>query len=90
MAYERVQVMLRPEEREAVRGEAVRLGISMSEVIRRALEPLVQERCTVDESDPIFSIIGILDGLDLPDDLSVNVKHYLYGWPKKESIGRPS
>jgi hypothetical protein len=90
MDLERVQVMLRPEERAAVRDEATRLGISMSEVVRRALEPLVRERDSAAEDDPFFSIIGLIDDPDLPDDLSMNVKHYLYGWPKKGSIERPS
>lgn len=81
MEYERVQVLLRPAEREAVRNEALRLGVSMSEVIRRALEPLV-EPC-IDESDPFYSIIGLVEGEEGDEDGSINVKHYLYGWPKK-------
>ena len=63
MELERVQVRLRPEEREAVRCEARRLGLSVSEVIRRAIEPLVRAAEEVDESDPLFAIIGIADGL---------------------------
>ncbi len=88
MDYERVQVLLRPRERAAIRNEAERLGVSMSEVIRRAIEPLVIDE--PDEEDPFFGIIGLDDSLDGPTDVSVNVKHYLYGFPKKAPLGRPS
>ncbi|MBI2767437.1 MAG: CopG family transcriptional regulator [Chloroflexi bacterium] len=37
MEMERVQVLLPHEEREALKHEAARLGLSMSEVVRRAL-----------------------------------------------------
>jgi Ribbon-helix-helix protein, copG family len=81
MPYERVQVMLRPEERDAVRRRAERLGISMSEVIREALEPVVSAECEVAETDPLFAIFGIagdsfcLDETN-PDD---DVDEVVYG-----------
>jgi hypothetical protein len=87
MEYERVQIMLRPEEREAVRRRARRLGVSMSEVVREALEPVVRDEQPCDEEDPFLALIGMIKD-DGPTDMSVNVKHYLYGWPKKEPSGR--
>ncbi len=89
MELERVQILLRPSEREAVRAEARRLGLSVSEVIRRALEPLVKANCGSGD-DRFASIVGLIDDPDLPTDLSENVKHYLYGWPKKDPSGHPS
>ncbi len=79
MELERVQVRLRPEEREAVRCEARRLGLSVSEVIRRAIEPLVRAAEEVDESDPLFAIIGI--GGDSPSNAASDVDDVVYGDP---------
>jgi ADP-ribosylglycohydrolase len=95
MAMERVQVSLRPDEREALRCEARRLGISVSEVVRRAIEPLVKAGAddasreavdTGDDPDPLLALVGSIKGG--PADLSINVKHYLYGAPKREGNGR--
>jgi Arc/MetJ-type ribon-helix-helix transcriptional regulator len=89
MELERVQVRLPREEREALRHEAERLGLSMSEVVRRALrlalreehqdEPAVDE---IPEDHPFLRMVGTYaSGLD---DLGFNHDHYLYGGPKKQ------
>ncbi len=79
MELERVQVRLRPEEREAVRCEARRLGISVSEVVRRAIQPLVSATGEVDESDPLWSIVGVADGLGL--QIEDDIDEVVYGDP---------
>jgi hypothetical protein len=77
----RLQLLLRREEREVLEDEARRLGISMSEVVRRALRGLAEEQAEYDanrEDDPFFKIIGIAEGYG--DRLaSVSIDDELYG-----------
>lgn len=91
---ERVQVRLRPEEADALRCESRRLRISMSEVVRRALQPLVEggdgspawlsssdELAEIDERDPLFRIEGIADK-DFkgdPTHASTSIDEVVYG-----------
>jgi hypothetical protein len=74
----RVQVLLGSEENEALCAEARRLGVSKSEVVRRALRELCEIETNPD--DPLFSIIGMVKGPG-PGDVSVRHDDYLYGDP---------
>ncbi|MGH2633427.1 MAG: ribbon-helix-helix protein, CopG family [Tepidiformaceae bacterium] len=79
----RTQVLLSEQDLAAVRCEAKRLGISMSEVIRRQLQPLKDESVT-DGEDPFLALEGFLGSEpDGATDVSANVDHYLYGGPKR-------
>lgn len=79
----RTQVLLTEDDLAAVRSEARRLGISMSEVIRRQLKPLKSDSSLPASEDPFLALIGAFSDPDGPTDVSVNHDHYLYGWPKK-------
>lgn len=86
MALVRMQILLEEDERRAVEDEARRLGVSMSEVIRRRLRPLaVGEECNAyDEGewppkdDPFFALIGFVED-ETADDISIHHDTYLYG-----------
>lgn len=70
-----------------VREEAARLGISIEEVIRRAVdgsrcEPVTAES-HVAESDPFISFIGSITS-DGDKNASATVKQRLYGFPEKK------
>jgi hypothetical protein len=62
------QILPHPEERETLKDEAERLGISMNKVVRRAFRALREEQDEYDaalrENDPFFKIIGIAKGFD--------------------------
>lgn len=87
MALVRMQILLEEGERRAVEDEARRLGISMSEVIRRHLRPLAlaEEREAYDDEwppkdDPFFALIGKFESSpDEPNDGSIHHDTYLYG-----------
>jgi len=83
MSMIRTQVLLTEDDLAAVRSEAKRLGISMSEVIRRQLKPLKDDPPPCSEEDPFLALIGSFSDPDSPGDVSVNHDHYLYGGPKK-------
>ena len=72
----RVQVLLGSQEHEALCAEARRLGVSKSEVVRRALRELCEVETNPD--DPLFSIIGIAEA-ETATDVSTRYKEYLYG-----------
>ena len=86
MVMVRLQILVTPEENAAVRLEAQRVGVSVSELIRRQLQPLVDP--DVDRAnDPLLALEGFLG----PDpegitDGSVNHDKYLYG----TEISRPT
>ena len=65
------------EERITIAAAAARLGLSESDVIRRALEALEREEL---EDDPIYGLVGIIDD-DGPTDGSVNHDEYIYDDP---------
>jgi len=83
MSMIRTQVLLTEDDLAAVRSEAKRLRISMSEVIRRQLRSLNSDSLPAVEEDPFLALIGAFSDPDGPTDVSVNHDHYLYGWPKK-------
>ncbi|OAI39734.1 hypothetical protein AYO38_07145 [bacterium SCGC AG-212-C10] len=76
----RLQVSLRPEEEAAVERESRRLGISRSEVVRRALAPLVS-LASDDEPGPgangleLLLAVETFDGGDGPTDDSIDEDH---------------
>jgi len=83
MSMIRTQVLLTEDDLAAVRSEAKRLGISMSEVIRRQLKPLTGDARDKTE-DPLLALEGFLGPEpDGATDVSVNHDHYLYGGPNK-------
>jgi metal-responsive CopG/Arc/MetJ family transcriptional regulator len=77
MALVRVQVLIDDEENEALSCEARRLGVSRSEVVRRALRPLAAREAEERETDPFFATIGMLAG-EKATDLSMHHDDYLY------------
>jgi hypothetical protein len=81
----RMQILLEEDERRAVEEEARRLGISMSEVIRRQVRPLAlaEEPAGYDgewppKGDPFFALIGFVEG-EGANDISIHHDTYLYG-----------
>ena len=87
MALVRMQILLDEDERRAVEDEARRLGVSMSEVIRRQVRPLAraEEQADYDgewppKDDPFFALIGKFESSpDNPNDGSIHHDTYLYG-----------
>ena len=77
MSLVRIQVLLTEEERSAVRLEAKRQRVSVSEIIRRQVRPLVKDEFA-DESDSFFKMIGSVSG-ECATDLSTRHDTYLYG-----------
>ena len=77
MSLVRIQVLLSEAENAAVRLEARRERVSVSEIIRRQVRPLVKDELA-DEGDSFFKMIG-----SVPDesatDLSTHHDTYLYG-----------
>lgn len=81
MSMIRTQVLLTEDDVAAVRAEARRLRISMSEVIRRQLRSLAEPSPAVAE-DPFLALVGTFVDPDSPGDVSSNHDHYLYGGPQ--------
>ena len=79
----RTQVLLTEQDLAAVRCEAKRLGISMSEVVRRQLQSLKSGSSAAGGEDPFFALVGAFSDPGGPTDVSANHDHYLYGGPKR-------
>ncbi|MFN0094292.1 MAG: hypothetical protein ACKVVT_05875 [Dehalococcoidia bacterium] len=89
---ERLQVGLQGEEYAALRCESERLGVSMSEVVRRAIRPLVSVSAAavpaddrqLSDQDPLFQIVGIADGAYCgdPSRASDDIDAVVYAGPK--------
>ena len=79
MAMVRLQILLTPEENAALRLEAEKAGVSLSEVVRRRIRPLVDGPNVDRDSDPLLALEGFLgpDAEGITDG-SVNHDHYLY------------
>jgi hypothetical protein len=73
----RIQVLLSEAENNAVRLEARREHVSVSEIIRRQVRPLVKDEFA-DESDSFFKMIGSVSE-ESATDLSTHHDTYLYG-----------
>ncbi|MCP3979172.1 MAG: CopG family transcriptional regulator [bacterium] len=69
----RTQISLSPEEYDAAKLEAKRLGISMAELLRRSLRAALP----VDESKPWMSYAGMVESGD--PDASRNIDEVVYG-----------
>jgi hypothetical protein len=76
----RVQLMIDEDQDSLVRCEAHRLGISKSELVRRAIDQVL--RPEIGNDDPLYELIGFLEG-DEADDVSVHHDTYLYGGEMK-------
>jgi hypothetical protein len=82
MTMVRLQVLLTPDENTAVRLEALKRHVSISEVVRERLQTLVPQAMSDEEywNDPLFKTIGMAySSEDEPDDGSVHHDTYLYG-----------
>lgn len=77
MSLVRIQVLLSEAENAAVRLEAKRERVSVSEIIRRQVRPLVKDELA-SESDPFFTMIGSV-AEESATDLSTHHDTYLYG-----------
>lgn len=84
---ERKQIYMAKEQEDQLKELAERRGVSESYLIREAVaaylvdqEPLAVERA---EDHPLWELIGVADGADLPEDGALNHDSYLYGSPKK-------
>lgn len=69
----RTQISLSPEEYEAAKQEARRLGISLAELLRRSLRTVLP----FDESRPWMRYAGMVESGD--PDSSRNVDEVIYG-----------
>ncbi len=69
----RTQISLTEEEYAAAKGEAARLGISLAELLRRALRPLLP----VDESRPWMAYAGFIESGD--PESSQRIDEVVYG-----------
>ncbi|HSR53472.1 MAG TPA: ribbon-helix-helix protein, CopG family [Acidobacteriota bacterium] len=69
----RTQVSLSEEEYEAAKREAERLGISLAELLRRSLRPLLPQ----DESKPWMRYAGMVESGDR--DSSIRIDEVVYG-----------
>lgn len=69
----RTQISLSPEEYEAAKLEARRLGISLAELLRRSLRTLLP----IDESKPWMRYAGMVESGDAKS--SRNVDEVIYG-----------
>jgi hypothetical protein len=69
----RTQISLSEEEYVAAKREAARLGISLAELLRRSLRPLLP----VDESQPWMAYAGFIESGD--PDSSQRIDDVVYG-----------
>jgi len=69
----RTQISLTEEEYDAAKREAARLGISLAELLRRALRPLLP----VDESKPWMAYAGFIESGD--PEASQRIDDVVYG-----------
>jgi hypothetical protein len=73
LAKRTVQVTLRPEQLDALRSLATKQGVSVPELIREGIDPLLAE--TPVEKDPLWDIIGL--GSSDVHDLALEHDRYL-------------
>jgi len=77
MAYIRTQVQLRPEQHKSLKAEAFRRGVSLSSIIREAVDRRAGEpRHLGASNEAALGIIGIVR--DAQSDVAVRHDHYLY------------
>lgn len=77
MAYVRTQVQLRPDQHKMLKEQAFRRGISMSRIIREAIDGCSDRPARAEEGmDAALGIIGIVR--DAQSDVAVRHDHYLY------------
>jgi Ribbon-helix-helix protein, copG family len=85
---ERKQIYIAKEQEDQLKELAERRGVSESHLIREALTIYIagQERIEVGrpEDHPLWGLIGLVDGADVPEDGALNHDHYLYGAAKKK------
>jgi hypothetical protein len=70
--------MLPPELKSRAMQKAKKMGVSLGEIIREALESHLRESEKTGKDDPLFRDSEIFRG-DVPKDLSINHDSYLYG-----------
>lgn len=87
MSYVTTNVRLEEDLHRALKHLAVERATSAAELVREAIRRFIEnppppEETRSLEDDPFLKVIGI--GSSGCTDGSVNLDHYLYGWPKKE------
>lgn len=84
----RKQIYVDPQHEEQLKQLAYRRNVPVSHLIREAIAEYLVEQETPHlarlEDHPLWNIVGIVDDPDGPTDGSINLKHYLYGAPKRE------
>jgi len=85
----RKQIYMAAEQEAQLKQLAYRLKVPVSHLIREAVAEYLVDRSAPPvierpEDHPLWGIIGIVDDPDAPTDGSINLKHYLYGAPKRE------
>jgi hypothetical protein len=78
----RKQIYIETKQQAQLKELATREHMTESEIIRRALDEYLLERMTPDlrpEDHPVWSIIGIVSGDDIPVDGAENHDRYIYG-----------
>jgi len=80
---ERKQIYLAKDQEDQLKDLAKRRGVSESSLIREAVaqyivaqEPLVVMRA---QDHPVWALIGVVEGVDVPEDGALHHDQYLYG-----------
>jgi hypothetical protein len=81
LAKKPLQVYLRPEQLEALRGLAQRRGVSLAALVREGVDKVLAE--VPAEEDPLWNIVGIVHGS--PTDLAKRHDEYLARMIEEES-----
>jgi hypothetical protein len=68
----RIQVRFRPEQLDALRALAQRLGVPVAELVRQGVDRVLAD--IPPEEDPLWDIVGIFDG---PGDLAEKHDEYI-------------
>jgi hypothetical protein len=76
-----IQVYLRPEQLEALRGLAEHRNVSIAELVRQGVDRLLAD--VPIEEDPLWDIVGIVH--HGPSDLSEKHDEYLTKWVLEEN-----
>jgi hypothetical protein len=71
-----IQVYLRPEQLDALRGLAERRNVSVTELVRQGVDRILAE--ILPEEDPLLEMIGMVKSG--PNDLSEKHDEYLTKW----------